>query len=266
MNLTTNVFPKITALVVGLNEGDLLARCLNSLQTFDSLIYIDLMSDDDSSKIAQDFGAKLIKHERVPAVEIIHALFIPTVQSDWVLLADPDEVLDEKLVTYLNSHKYILSNPKIGAIYSPCKFYFKGKALRGTPWGGLNKRLLLAHKERMSFTSHVHQGRKLIQSFESYEIEDQNLCVHHYWMQSWSQLFQKHRRYLQLEAKSRLSQGELGSLSKIVKSPLKEFIYSYFACKGYLDGFTGLSLSSFWSWYQTSCQIRLYLHKEKHKS
>ena len=46
--------------------------------------------------------------------------------------------------------------------------------------------------------------------------------------------------------------------------PFSAFKKSFFDAGGYKDGFTGLFLSAFWAWYQTSAMLSLYkIQKQK---
>ncbi|MEG0027736.1 hypothetical protein [Aurantimicrobium sp.] len=249
----------VTAVVVGLNESKDLALCLPNLENFVKLIYVDLGSADDSLDVAEKFADETLILGPVPTVEEVHHKIMPTLIDTWVLIMDPDEVIDPSLKEYLKTNLHILKDPHLGAIYAPCRYYFRSKPLKGTPWGGLNERLILAQTSRFTFSERIHQGRQLIPGFNEFRIpHTQDLVVHHYWMKSWSQLINKHKRYLEKEGRTRFDSGERTSLRIIFIHPLKEFYISYIIHSGFRDGVTGLLLSGFWSWYQTSAQIRLW--------
>lgn len=256
--------PNISAIIVGLDEGHLLNDALASANFCQQLIFVDLESTDDSIEIAQQNGAEIVKHPRVPAVEIIHHEIIPQISTDWVLIMDPDERIDPTLSIFLIENQNILLDSELGAVYAPITYYFKNKKLIGTPWGGDNSRLLLAHKNRFTFSKGVHSGRNLLPNFKLLHLDkNSNGTIHHYWMQSWSQLLKKHLRYLDLEGHTRYSQGKSTSTFEILISPLKQFHISYFKCNGYKDGITGLLLSCFWSWYQTAALLKLFKFQRK---
>ena len=261
----SNIKLPISAIVVGYNEAHLLDECLSSISFCDEMIYFDLNSSDNSIDIANKFHAKVIKHVRVPGCEWIHSSFADKTINDWVLITDPDEVIDSSLAEELIMLFENGISPEVGAIIAPCLFYFKGSKLQGTSWGGINKRVLIANNRRFIFTPHVHSGRKLKEGFKYLEIDFKlSNAVHHYWMQSYKKLFEKHFRYLKNEGEARYSIGLRTSVKKISMEPWRQFAYSYITKKGYIDGLTGLFLSVFWAWYQTFALISLYkLQRQK---
>lgn len=254
----------ISAIIVGFNEASIIEDCFKSVLFCEEILYVDLGSSDNSVACAQKYTSQVIRHERVNVVEIIHEKFCKQLRYDWILIIDPDERVSHEL--YLDIVKFFKNNidPKIGGVFVPWAFFFKRHRLKGTPWGGDNLRLLIFHKARMKMTSSVHNGRTLLPSFEMYTIPDRgNNWNLHYWMSSYKQLLEKHRRYLQVEPKSRFDLGKKTNLIRIIKTPLIQFKYAFIDKKGYKDGFVGLFLSLFWSWYQTKSEYGLFKYTKK---
>ena len=257
----------ISAIVVSKNEGALLEQCLSSIQFCEEIVLIDLQSTDDTLEIAGRLATECLTMEPVPLVEIIHEKYIPRLRHDWVLIIDPDEVCSTELQTELmRGFAAIQSSSGVGGVVVPHRFYFKAHLLLGTPCGGINAKILLANKRRFLFTSHVHQGRTLAAGFAFHKIEftGRNF-VHHYWMQSYSRLIEKHVRYLKNEGQARFNCGRRTWLAEILKSPFREFKFSFQTKAGWRDGFTGLILSFFWAWYQTMALIKLLHHQTTHQ-
>jgi glycosyltransferase involved in cell wall biosynthesis len=256
----------ISAIVVGFNEAELLKSCLGSIDFCKEVLYFDLGSKDNSTQIAKDAGATVIHHEKVLGPEWIHSKFATSTTFDWVLITDPDEVVDIQLRLEI---QLLLENgiaENIGAIKVPCLYYYKGKRLKGTPWGGLNKRFFLVHNKRFSFTPQVHVGRKLLPGYQEHDINDESQCVHHYWMRDFDMLLEKHKRYLKNEGEARFNEGYRTSYFKIAIAPFRQFYFSYITNKGYLDQWIGVSLSLFWAWYQTAASIKLMQVQRKNNS
>jgi len=137
----------VSAVVVTYNEELFLENCLKSISFCEELVVIDLGSTDKSLEIAEKYATKVIHHERVPVVEVIHAKIKEFVKFDWVLITDPDEVTDEKLANQIVElfNNRLKTDLKIGAVNVPWVFYFKSKRLIGTVWGGINRRVLLVN-------------------------------------------------------------------------------------------------------------------------
>ncbi|MEY2702435.1 MAG: hypothetical protein RLY43_1068 [Bacteroidota bacterium] len=264
----TNKKLPISAIVVGLNEGHLLENCLKSIQFCDEIIYFDLGSIDKSLEISSLLCTEVVKHKLVPGCEWIHSEYLHKVKYDWVLIIDPDEIvkaeLQSEIVKMFTNVELIPSN--IGAIKVP-EFYFFGKyKLNGTPWGGNKPRVFIVNRSGFDFLPVVHLGRQIKKDFEYIEIKfEQNNSIDHYWMQSYRQLIEKHRRYLINEGIARFQRGDRVKPIQILIAPFKQFIVSYFIMNGYRDNFTGIFLSIFWSWYQTSALVKLYLEQCKNE-
>lgn len=255
----------ISAIVVGFNEAHLLERCLESIQFCKEINYFDLQSYDNSIAIAKQYGANIMIHERVPGCEWIHAKYATKTKYNWVLISDPDEVIDIELS---NELVYLFNNNRIGtsigAIYVPWIFYFQKRRLKGTPWGGINKRVLIVHNQRFSFSANVHVGRQLKEEYTMIDIPFNDInCIHHYWMQGWGKLIEKHKRYLNHEGQSKYNIGERTKLSRLVFKPFNSFWFSFINRRGYKDGMLGLFLSFFWAWYQTNAELRLLKFQQK---
>lgn len=135
---------KITALVVGWNEASILGDCLDSLSFCDEVMYLDLGSSDQSLAIANDRNAIVHHVAHHPVVEAVVAENINLVSHRWVLLVDPDERISSDLATDFQSLKLEdIESQGVAAVSVPWQFYFKSKSLRGTPWGGVNKKAVL---------------------------------------------------------------------------------------------------------------------------
>jgi hypothetical protein len=249
----------ISAIVVGYNEGHLLSNCFDGISFCDEILYFDLGSVDDSIEIAKKHNVTIIRHEKVSIVEIIHAKYYEKTKNKWVLITDPDEVISQYLKSEIHELFSSEISGEIGAIVAPLIYFFKKHRLNGTNWGGVNSRVLLIHNERFRFSNSVHFGRKLKEGFSTKTIEfTEKNFIYHFWMQSYNMLYEKHKRYLQHEGEARFLSGHRTQIKSIISSPFVSFLDSFYFKKGYRDGFIGLFLSLFWSWYQTRALIELY--------
>jgi len=254
----------ISAIVVGYNEQKLLEKCLPQLSFCDEILYFDLGSSDDSIATATKFGAKITLHEKVDSCEWIHTKYADKTKNEWVLITDPDEIIGPGLIDSIFQLFNTGITKNIGSITAPWIFYFKGKKLTGTNWGGINRRVLLVNNKRFEFLPLIHVSRQLLKGYEQYDIlyNDDNY-ISHFWMESYYKLIEKHLRYLRNEAEARYFIGRTVTFKNIIKEPYRAFRYSFITKKGNKDGFKGLFLSFFWAWYETSAQLRTYFYQKK---
>jgi len=246
----------ISALIVCLNEGELLARCLSSIQFCDEIVVYDLGSSDDSVTVAREAGAIVRRHRRVPHAEIIYATELSKLKHDWVLLTDPDEVIDVELKNEV-LEKFGTIPETVGIIRVPMQYYFKSHALKGTIWGGVSHHRFLVNRKRAFFRPLVNTAAFLKDGYALQAWPHKRGLVHHFWMSNYREFVSKHRRYLREEGKARYERGERSSYRGILSSPWRSFRESFFTKKGYRDKLLGFSLSLFWAWYNTSAMVRL---------
>lgn len=242
----------ISALVVTLNEAHIIKECLESIQFCDEIMIADLGSEDNIKEVVYGLVTKIIVVKKEPIVELVHASLFEVLKNDWILIIDPDERITEGLFNEVKN--FFPFESTIGSCAVACKYYFKRKELKGTNWGGIKYRILLAHKDRFAFTTSVHRGRSNKDNFITKTIrydENKKNYIIHYWCNSYRELIEKHKRYLAFEGESQYMSGlKYKGLLWHVKQSLYSFYKSYSIDKGFRDGFTGLFLSIFWMWYK----------------
>jgi glycosyltransferase involved in cell wall biosynthesis len=241
----------VSAVIVCFNEGHLLEACLQSVQFCEEVLVVDLGSSDDSPAIAARYATTLAVHEHVPVVEQIRKWSLDKVKHDWLLFIDPDERIDAALAEELRLLVPALGD-EVAAVSVPWQFYYAQKRLRGTFWGSPDAmKTILVHRWRVIVPKEVHRGYAFDeQRFRTASVarKGENL-LHHYWMSNYSQLLDKHRRYLRQEGEAKYKQGWRYRAGKQYKHFLTAFYDSFIIYQGWRDGATGLGLSLFYAWY-----------------
>lgn len=90
------------------NEEKLLARCLTSVKNLtDEIILVDTGSTDNTVEIARSFGAKIYAYKWNNNFSNARNFSISKATSDWILLLDADEALDnsdnDRLTNFINN-------------------------------------------------------------------------------------------------------------------------------------------------------------------
>lgn len=252
----------ITAMVVGRNEAHLLDRCFSSISFCDEILYTDIQSIDDSKLVALKYVSKIYDSSIIPSCEYAQAEMVTEAKNEWVLFIDPDEYIDLCLSKQIvKLFPGLTKSPSTGALVVPWQFYFKSRKLKGTVWGN-NSKFLLVNKYKFTFKPVIHYGRFLNDGFTACTIEkadSMNNVIHHYWMNSYKTFIHKHMRYLKNEGKDRFNAGIRISFRQLIRTPLREFRYSFIDKEGYKDGMLGLFLSIFWAFYQSYANTSLFL-------
>lgn len=247
----------VTAIVGSHNEADLLRRCLPSVAFCDEVIVIDIDSRDDTAEVAREHGARVIPHKWVPIAERARLGLVGEARHDWLLFLDPDEVLPPTLAAQIGELLPGLE-ADVAVVDCPWQFYFRGRPLQGTVWGGISRKRTLARRGRADLRPTVHGGTRVPPGYRSHTIDfSGDNAIAHYWAPGYRSLVQKHWRYLKLEGKDRREQGEVTGLRDIVETPWRALRESFVDRKGYRDGATGLALSLLWAAYSTGAKVAL---------
>lgn len=254
-----------TAIVGSHNEARLLARCLPSVAFCDEVIVIDIDSDDDTAGVARANGARVLEHAWVPIAERARLELVGEASHDWLLFLDPDEVLPPALAAQLTALVPSLP-PDVAVVDCPWQFFFRDRPLRGTFWGGINRKRTMARRGAAELRPTVHSGTRPLPGFRAETIEySGDNAIAHYWSPGWRELVAKHWRYLKLEGPDRMSQGLVTGYKDIARTPGPAFWESYVRRRGYRDGLDGFLLSLFWSAYATGAKIALFLQLRRRR-
>lgn len=233
----------VSALVASCNEAHYLEDCLKSLWFCDEIYGVDLDSDDASMEIFQRYADKVERHPKVPLIEKIHPVYIPRLKHDWIILIDPDERIMPELAISIEK-ALSEADDNISVLRVPMINHFKGKPLKGTIYGSIVHARLLYKKSGITIDDDVHNGIKIKPGYERRKIPFNGKNYdQHLWCDSWSQLLDKHRRYLSGEGQSRYNQGARYSFTNQWSSALKKFYYNFKGSKGYKDGWRGFLIS-----------------------
>jgi glycosyltransferase involved in cell wall biosynthesis len=247
----------LTAIVTSRNEASLLGRCLDAVAFCDELIVIDVASEDDTARVAEAHGARVVRHSYVPIAEAARAVVASQARHDWLLVVDPDEELPPRLAAEVAGLLPAMPDD-VAAVDAPRQYYFAGRPLRGTVWGGPNKRRLLVRRSGVTLTPAIWGGMTIDPGYRVLTMPfTPDTAIVHRWSEGYRDLIVRHRRYLKLEAVDRASAGEITGLREIARTPWASFVESFIVKKGYRDGGTGLALSLFWAWFRTSGELAL---------
>jgi len=247
----------VTALVSSRNEGHLLRRCLPHIAFCDEVIVIDIDSHDDTRAVAEANGARVVRHDYVPIAEWARVTVAPQARHDWLLVVDPDEEVPAPLAAEVAAMLPTLADD-VAAVDAPRQYFFAGRALRGTVWGGPNKRRLLVRRTAVELTPTIWGGMLIRDGFRVLELPfTPKTAIVHNWASGYRELIGRHRRYLRLERVDRATAGEITGVKAVATTPVRAFRESFIVKHGYRDGLRGLLLSLFWAAFRTSGELAL---------
>ena len=255
----------VTAIIGSHNEAELLRRCLPSVAFCAEVLVIDIDSQDETAAVAEANGARVLCHDWVPIAERARLELVGEARHEWLLFLDPDEVLPPALATQIAALVPELE-PDVAVVDCPWQFYFRGRPLRGTIWGGVSRKRTLARRGAADLRPTVHSGTRVPIGYRAADIlfAGDN-AIAHYWAPGYRALIAKHWRYLKLEGRDRYEQGMITGYRDVFRTPWPKFYESFVTRGGYRDGPTGFALSLVWAAYSTGAKVAL-LRELRHVS
>lgn len=230
--------PKISVVIITLNEADNIGRCLRAAQPVaDELLLADSGSKDGTLKIAEELGARVVQVEwqgYAKTKNYANSL----AANDWILSLDADEVLSETLQASILKLKQEADLP---ATYSFNRLTnYCGKWIRSCGWFPDWKPRLF-HRERARWVgAFVHETLESDPEVEVIQLE--GLC-YHYSISSLEQHLRTVDKFSSLKAQELYAKGEHANFIKLWIKPWAEFLKSYFLKGGIRDGYYGYTIS-----------------------
>ena len=242
--------PKLSVVVITLNEEKNIGRCLDSVKDIaDDIVVVDSFSTDSTERICKEKGARFIQHAFEGHIE----------QKNWavtqalyphILSLDADEALDDTLKKSISKIK---NNWTHDGYYINRLTNYCGNWVHHCGWYPDRKlRLLDSRKGKWSGTN----------PHDKYELSegDKNTSrikgdILHYSYYTLEDHYKQVNYFTDILAKSQYEEGKKASLPVLFFSPVVKFIRDYFFKLGILDGATGFTI----------CRISAYATYLKYK-
>jgi glycosyltransferase involved in cell wall biosynthesis len=244
------------------NEQDNLGPCLESVKGIASeIIIVDGTSSDNTVKIAEGYGAKVLVEENRTNFHINKQHAIDACSGDWILQLDADERVSSMLLEEIK--RVITGDPKLAAdaYYLKRRNYFLGKWMnKGGMYPDPVIRLFRKGRAHLPQAS-VHEimtvdgTTKWLQN-DLLHIADPNF----------SRYLLRSNRYTTLQAMDWLKEGKIGTgtatiLQYMIWKPLVRFLEIYLRHKGFMDGFPGFVFAWYSGLHITSSYVKYWEHK-----
>jgi glycosyltransferase involved in cell wall biosynthesis len=256
---------KISAVVFTKNEESNITDCINSLANFSEIVVVDSNSEDLTTVIAGELGAKVINFKWSGSYPKKRQWVVENIkfENEWILFVDADERVPQNLECELESRfNELNSNYSAGII--TLRYKFNGKLLK---FGQKPRKVSLLRIGRVSWPTITDldiQGMGELEGHYQPSILGKTARIKSQMIHddrdpyiSW---VRRHIRYAEWEASIRLRE-EANSIVNSHKIPgaklfhslpakgLFFFTFSYFVKFGFLDGKSGFDYAISKSWY-----------------
>lgn len=249
----------ISGIIIAKNEADRIVSCIESLQPICAeILVIDSFSTDDTVKVSEEAGAKVIQHP-FSGFGAQKRFAVSQATNNWVLVIDADEVLSMELQSEIS--QLFQQTPKVSGFCLPRTFVFLGRKMKG---GNEEKKkyLRLFDRTKGNFNNKpVHEDVEikgevawLRGSLLHYSYRD----LHHY--------FEKFNQYTSLAAEELAKQRKQKSgLYLYFRFGIS--FWQYYLLKGFVkDGFPGFVWSICSAFYPVVKYAKARAIREKQNS
>ena len=229
---------KISAYIIAYNEAEKVKAAVESVLWADEIIVADSFSTDNTAKIAESLGAKVVQ---IPFKGFgdLRNNAIKACQHEWIFSLDSDErctleARDEILKT--------INHPNSADIYyMPRRNFFMGRWIKHSGWYPNYRQPQLFRNGKMTYTmEEVHEGY-IKHSDKS--IEYLNNPIWQIPFKNLDEVIHKANRYSTLGVEKLIAKNKTASMGKALSHGLWSFIKHYFFKKGFLDGWPGFIIA-----------------------
>lgn len=244
----------ISAVLVCLNEGKKVDKCLASIKDFaDEVVVVDLGSTDNSQSVYKKYRVKVFEHSGVEYVELVRNYSISKATGDWILVLDPDEEVGEKLKKVL---KQVSQKGEVAAVSIPRKNIFFGRWISHSNWWP-DYHVRFFKKGKIRWGEKIHKYPQVSGPIINLEARE-DLAIRHAGYSSISEFMDRQNRYSDIEAKNMFDNKVRFSFWLFFWRSAREFLVRYIKHKGFMDGFYGFALTFLMMVYQFEVLIKLW--------
>ena len=234
------MLPKLTAVVLTLNEAGHIRRCIESLAWAGEVVVFDSFSNDGTVELAAAAGARVLQSRFENYAQQRNAA-LAAVDTDWVFFVDADERGTSALAAEIQ--QVIVERPEHGW-YVPRHNYIFGRLTRGAGWFPDHQLRLFKHGA-VRYQRPVHEIA-VVDGAIGYLA---NPLIHYNYRDT-THFRAKQEAYSSYDAGILYRQGMQPRPHKFVREPLRQFWWRYVTLRGYADGWHGLRLSLYMAYYE----------------
>jgi len=221
--------PKISVVIIALNEEANIEKCLASCTEFDEIIVIDSGSTDKTLEISKSYGAKVF-HQEWLGFGPQKQYAVSKASNNWILSIDADEYLTGEVKAAVFSSD--LSSIETAYAINRRSF-FLGREVKHSGWNP-DWVVRLFNKNTASFTDDLVHER--VTGFSC--LRKLNGLMFHNTYPTFNDIEAKTKKYGALGKKSRTKNKNR------YLSAAWAFLRTYILKVGFLDGFTGIRIAA----------------------
>ncbi len=229
---------KLSVYIIAFNEADKIKAALKSVQWADEIIVADSFSTDDTTAIAESFGARVVQ---IPFKGFgrLRNDAINACSHDWIFSLDSDErctdVAKEEMLTIINA------KDSLDAYYVPRRNYFMGKWIKHAGFYPDYRQPQLFRKGTLKFLDDaVHERYEVISDKECGYL---TAFINQVPFKNLEEMIHKANRYSTLGAEKLQASGRKSGIMKAFLHGFWAAFTMYILKRGFLDGWPGFVIA-----------------------
>ncbi|NLP41419.1 MAG: glycosyltransferase family 2 protein [Veillonellaceae bacterium] len=240
---------KLTIIILTYNEQRHIKECIESAKFANEILVVDSGSSDDTVRIAQDNGARVISHPITDGFAAQRNFALKQANTEWVMFLDADERITPKLAGEIIQ---AVKSDSVLAYEIPRRNIAFGHWLRYGGWYP-DYCLRLYPRTEVVYDGIVHE--KAIVNIAKQKLK---YPLDHYTYDDWDRYFIKFNSYTTLMASQLYEKGKRANILSIVFRPIWAFFRTYILKLGFLDGKMGFIMAAFHYFYTMAKYVKLY--------
>lgn len=225
---------KITILIPTFNEERNIRDAISSAAWADEVLVVDSYSKDNTVKIANEMGARLLEHEYINSASQKNWA-IPKASHEWVMVLDADERITPELREEIQA---FINNPGDDVAMRIYRAnFFMGKPIRYCGWQD-DSVLRVFPRDRTTYLNREVHADAVVEGGGNVRIARTRMP--HYTFDNFDQYMKKFDRYTTWAAGDRGRKTRKVTAIHLLGRPLWRFFKQYILRLGILDGRAGL--------------------------
>ena len=242
---------KLSAIIPTYNEEMNIEAAIQSVSFADEIIIIDSFSTDNTIAIAEKYGVRILQRT-FDNFSSQKNYAIENATHKWIVLLDADERIGEALK---NEIQTVLNNePKANAYWVYRRNYLLGREIKYSGWQN-DKVIRLIERDLCKYNGKlVHEEITLPKKTAFLKN-----TLDHYTYKNFDSFINKKNKIAQLQAEMLAAKNKKVTLYLLLIKPSYRFVNHYFFRRGFLDGFPGFFIASFYTYTIFTRYIKLWL-------
>jgi glycosyltransferase involved in cell wall biosynthesis len=227
--------PTISTSIIAKNQAQKIGDAINTVLWTDELVVADSASADDTVKVAEAHGARVVQIPLTTFSELRNRA-ADACTSDWILSLDTDERCTAELRDEILA--LIASNPDCDAYYVPRRNYFMGRWIKGSGWYPNYRPPQLYRRGSMRYTGIIHEEVDMVRGGKIGKLTN---ALWQYPFDSFEEILDKANRYSTVGA--RKLEHKRVTLGTALGHATWAFLKHYFFKVGFIDGWAGFVIA-----------------------